>query len=324
MVAETTFSRLKAHAQPFSTFDVTHDIAGLRFFMVNAYLVGDPNAADRAWVLVDTGLAYSARRILNAAYKRFGENAHPLAILLTHGHFDHVGAVKELAEYWDVPVYAHRQELPYLTGREDYPPPDPTVGGGMMAYMASLYPHKAIDLGDRVQALPDDGRVPFLEHWRWIHTPGHTKGHVSFFRDQDRVLIAGDAFITTNQQSSLAVLTQYPKVHGPPTYYTYDWAMAKESVEKLAHLVPLVAATGHGMPMRGEILEQGLNHLAENFDEVAVPKQGHYVHEYDPKRPEVHSSLTTIAKEIGPAALISLGIAAGTAAAWWTARNRKK
>jgi glyoxylase-like metal-dependent hydrolase (beta-lactamase superfamily II) len=117
---------------------VTHDIAGLRFFMVNAYLVGDPNAADRAWVLVDTGLAYSARRILNAAYKRFGENAHPLAILLTHGHFDHVGAVKELAEYWDVPVYAHRQELPYLTGREDYPPPDPTVGGGMMAYMASL------------------------------------------------------------------------------------------------------------------------------------------------------------------------------------------
>ena len=74
MVAETTFSRLKAHAQPFSLFDVTDDIVGLRIFMVNAYFVGDPNAADRAWVLVDTGLPYSTRRILNAAHKRFGED----------------------------------------------------------------------------------------------------------------------------------------------------------------------------------------------------------------------------------------------------------
>ena len=292
MVAETTISRLKAYAQPVSLFPVTDDIAGLRIFMVNAYFVGDPNAEDHAWVLVDTGLPYSTRRILTAAHKRFGEDKPPLAIVLTHGHFDHVGAVKELAEYWDVPVYAHPLEMPYLTGQEDYPPPDPTVGGGMMAYMASLYPSKGIDLGDRVKPLPEDGLVPFLEHWRWIHTPGHTKGHISLFRDHDRVVIAGDAFITTNQQSSLSVLTQYPVIHGPPTYYTSDWAMAKESVEKLAHLVPLVAATGHGMPMRGESLEQDLCKLAENFDQMAVPRQGHYVHEYDSKRPEMRSPLT--------------------------------
>lgn len=324
MVAETTISRLKAHAQPVSLFRVTDDIAGLRIFVVNTYFIGDPGTADRAWVLVDTGLPYSARRILNTARKRFGENAHPLAIVLTHGHFDHVGAVKELAEYWDVPVYAHEQEMPYLTGRENYPPPDPTVGGGMMAYMASLYPHKGINLGDRIKPLPEDGRVPFLEHWRWIHTPGHTKGHVSLFRDVDRVLIAGDAITTTNQQSSLSVLTQYPVIQGPPTYYTPDWAMAKESVEKLAHLVPLVAATGHGMPMRGEKLEEDLRHLAEDFDRMAVPRQGHYVHEYDPRRPETHSALATMAKEAGPKALIGLGLAAGALAAWWSTRSRRR
>ena len=324
MVAETTISRLKAHAQPVNLFPVADDIAGLRIFAVNAYFIGDPEADDRAWVLVDTGLPYSARRILSAAHKRFGEDKPPLAIVLTHGHFDHVGAVKELADYWNVPVYAHPLEMPYLTGQEDYPPPDPTVGGGMMAYMASLYPRKGIDLGDRVRPLPEGGLVPFLEHWRWIHTPGHTKGHISLFRDHDRVVIAGDAFTTTNQESSFAVLTQYPVLHGPPTYYTSDWAMAKESVEKLAHLVPLVAGTGHGMPMRGERLEQNLRNLAENFDKMAVPKQGRYVHEYDPKRPEVHSAMTTMARQAGPKVLIGLGLAAGAVAAWWSTRSRRR
>jgi glyoxylase-like metal-dependent hydrolase (beta-lactamase superfamily II) len=42
--------------------------------------------------------------------------------VLTHGHFDHVGSVIELADYWNVPVYAHKLELPYLVGQMDYPP----------------------------------------------------------------------------------------------------------------------------------------------------------------------------------------------------------
>src|SRR3954469_18140210 len=74
------------------------------FSIVNAYLVG---AGDGSWVLVDAALSYSAPKIRRVAAHHFGRNNRPTAILLTHGHFDHVGAVKQLANTWDVPVYAH-------------------------------------------------------------------------------------------------------------------------------------------------------------------------------------------------------------------------
>ena len=109
----------------------------------------------------------------------------PEAIILTHGHFDHVGSLERLLQLWDVPVYAHTLELPYLTGRSSYPPPDPLVGGGAMAWSSKLYPRGPIDLDGRAQALPDDHTVPGLPGWRWIHTPGHSPGHVSLVRESD-------------------------------------------------------------------------------------------------------------------------------------------
>jgi glyoxylase-like metal-dependent hydrolase (beta-lactamase superfamily II) len=196
---------------------------------------------------------------------------------MTHGHFDHVGALRELAEAWDVPIWAHELELPYLTGLSSYPPPDPTVGGGAMAALSFLYPRGPIDLGERVRALPADGTVPGMPGWRWIHTPGHTAGHVSFFRDEDRTLIAGDAFVTTKQESAIAVLTQRPVVSRPPAYYTPDWEAARRSVERLDALKPEVAATGHGVPLRGESMRRALDSLAENFRRSAVPEHGRYV-----------------------------------------------
>ena len=252
---------------------VAPGVVFLRLFMVNVYFVKD----DGGWVLVDAGLPLSAGRILAAARARFGPNAGPRAIVLTHGHFDHVGALRNLAETWDVPVYAHPLELPYLSGRSSYPPPDPSVGGGLMAYLSFLFPRGPVDLGNRLRPLPPDGSLPFLPEWRWLHTPGHTPGHVSLFRERDRTLIAGDACITVRQESATAVVLQRQVLHGPPAYYTQDWEQAQASVRQLANLRPALLAPGHGFPLGGERLFRQLSALTRDFRDLAVPPKGRYV-----------------------------------------------
>ncbi|MES1244130.1 MAG: MBL fold metallo-hydrolase [Acidobacteriota bacterium] len=260
-----------------TTVELAPDVQCLVLSVVNTYLVGPPGAGDRGWALVDTGFGRSSAEIVAAAGKRFGRGSRPAAILLTHGHFDHVGSAGRLADLWDAPVYAHTLELPYLTGRSDYPPPDPTVGGGVMAAVASrMFPRRGTDLGDRVGPLPEDGSVPGLPGWRWIHTPGHTHGHVSFFRDEDRILLVGDAFVTVRQESASAVLTRKQEVSRPPAYFTSDWIAAERSIQELACLEPAVAGTGHGVPMRGEALRLELEALARNFQEL-MPRKGRYV-----------------------------------------------
>jgi glyoxylase-like metal-dependent hydrolase (beta-lactamase superfamily II) len=251
---------------------VATEVVWLPLSIVNVYFIG----TQERWVLVDAGLTTSTDTILKTA-KEFFADAPPEAIFLTHGHFDHVGALKALLGTWDVSIYAHRLELPYLTGRSDYPPPDPSVGGGLVARLSGLFSNKAIDLGTRVKVLPEDGSVPFLSEWRSLHTPGHSPGHVSFFRETDKTLIAGDAFITTKQEALLEALTKPLEIHGPPMYFTPDWISAEQSVKQLAALSPELALTGHGKPMHGELLRQELSVLAKNFNALAVPEQGRYV-----------------------------------------------
>ena len=64
-----------------------------------------------------------------------------------------------------------------------------------VATLSRFFPRRPIDLGDAILPLPDDGSIPGIGEWRWIHTPGHSPGHVSLFRDYDRALVAGDAFV---------------------------------------------------------------------------------------------------------------------------------
>ena len=244
--------------------------------IVNTCFVGMPDQPDN-WVLIDAGMPQSEEKIITEAQARFGENARPRAIILTHGHFDHVGAVVELASHWDVPVYAHELELPFLTGIQKYPEPDPSVEGGLVAKLSGFFPDEPVNLQGRIQTLPADGTVPEMPGWRWIHTPGHTVGHVSFFRESDGALIAGDAFITVRQDALLKVLFQEKEVNGPPRYYTTDWNASRESVRKLAALKPSVAITGHGLPMKGKELTEGLERLANDFDSIAIPDHGKYV-----------------------------------------------
>jgi glyoxylase-like metal-dependent hydrolase (beta-lactamase superfamily II) len=260
-----------------STQQVTHDILLLKFTLVNLYIIGEPKGKDSKWILVDTGLAHSSKAILEEVERLYGENCPPQAIILTHGHFDHVGSVIELSDQWNVPVYAHSLELPYLTGRKDYPPADPTVGEGLIAGMSSIFPNEGINLEHRIHPLPQDGSIPNMPEWQWIHTPGHTPGHISLFRKSDGILVAGDAITTVKQESLLSVLTQKQELNGPPAYFTTDWNKAEESVRTLRQLKPTLAITSHGAPMRGEELKAALEDLSANFHEKAVPEQGRYV-----------------------------------------------
>jgi glyoxylase-like metal-dependent hydrolase (beta-lactamase superfamily II) len=252
-----------------SVSQLAPDIGYRRLAMVNVVLVGRPAAP--GWVLIDAGLPGTAGFIRRAAQDRFGASP-PAAIVLTHGHFDHVGALQTLADEWDVPIYAHPRESPFLSGRQSYAPPDPTAGGGVMSWLAPLYPRGPIDVSARLRPLPADGSVPHMPGWRWLHTPGHAPGHVSFWRESDRSLIAGDAFITTAQESAYAVATQEPELHGPPRYFTPDWGAAAKSVRELAALEPERVVTGHGRAMAGAAMREALHRLADGFEEVAPPR----------------------------------------------------
>lgn len=245
--------------------------------IVNIVMVGDASR----WVLIDAGMPKSGTEIRSVAEKRFGKGSKPAAIILTHGHFDHVGGLVELIKEWKVPVYAHPLEFPYLIGQLSYPEPDTTVEGGVLAKISSIYPHEPINIQGAVQPLPADGHAPLMMGWRWLHTPGHSPGHVSLFRESDSTLISGDAFITVKQDTFYKVLVQKTEIQGPPRYLTTDWQVAWDSVKKLEALKPQLAVTGHGSAMEGEELSAGLQKLVQEFDKIAIPDHGRYVRSRD-------------------------------------------
>jgi glyoxylase-like metal-dependent hydrolase (beta-lactamase superfamily II) len=260
-----------------TAFMVAPGVWGRKDTFVNFYMIADDRYDE--WVLIDAGLKWSAPKIKSMARELFGIDSKPKAIILTHGHFDHVGALEQLVKEWNVPVYAHAMEIPYLTGKSKYPPTDPSVGGGLMAAMSFMYPTGPIDISEHIQKLPANGSVPGLRDWMWIETPGHSPGHISLFRERDRVMIAGDAFVTTKAESAFYALTSKEELSGPPKYFTCDWASAKFSLYKLVEFNPEIVATGHGKPMQGAEMRAELESLAVHFDELATPKQGRYVNE---------------------------------------------
>ncbi|MEO8584362.1 MAG: MBL fold metallo-hydrolase, partial [Flavitalea sp.] len=146
---------------------VAQGVWRIKDVFVNMYLIHNPQ--DNTWVLLDTGLKTSASKIKRVAEELFWPETAPKAIILTHAHFDHTGSLKKLAEEWNVPIYAHLLEKPYLTGISAYPPPDPSVGGGLVTLLSFTYPKGPINVSDRFVQLPADGKVPFLPGWKYYH-----------------------------------------------------------------------------------------------------------------------------------------------------------
>jgi glyoxylase-like metal-dependent hydrolase (beta-lactamase superfamily II) len=290
--------------------ELTPSLTCLRFTIANVYLVGSPGGP---WVLVDAGTPQYAARIRSAAEQRFGPHAPPVAILLTHGHFDHAGSALELAAAWDAPIYAHRLERPYLAGKSAYPPKDPTAGGAM-AFLSRFFPSGTVNLGGRLRDLPEDGEVPGLPGWDWHYTPGHAPGHVVFSNRSESILLAGDTCVTMDLDSAIGILTLEPRISRPPAPFTYDWEQAHRSVELLADLRPAVLGCGHGRPMAGGEVASGLADLARNF-----PKPRHGRYSIEPARadatgitfvpPPAPDLLPKVAAAVGLSALALAAIA---------------
>jgi glyoxylase-like metal-dependent hydrolase (beta-lactamase superfamily II) len=189
------------------------------FFPVRVWLVAESDGV----TLVDAGFSVMAKSILKAVDQL---HAGPLQrILLTHGHGDHVGALEAVRARWPVPVYAHRIEFPYMHGDLAYPRRRKAVAS-VARNVAQPLPETGSGALERI-----GGLAPFL-------TPGHSPGHVVYYHEQDRVLLAGDLFTSKNGH-----------IRRPMAVFTADMAEAIRSSAIVRDLNPQRLEVAHGTPV---------------------------------------------------------------------------
>jgi len=190
---------------------------------INVYLVGD--------VLIDAATRQGEKRILRQISGRT-VSAHAL----THAHPDHQGASHAICEQLGIPLWCGQGDVPAME----------TPGGisnsqapGWLNRLQARYwtgpPHpvaRALREGDEVAG------------FTVLETPGHSRGHVAYWRESDRVLILGDVLNNIN------VMTGVPGLHEPPRVFTPDPERNRESARRLAALEPALTCFGHGAPLR--------------------------------------------------------------------------
>ncbi len=266
-------TRLPKTSVPRSPVEIASDVyfleAGRGVMRSNVYFV----RAGSSWVLIDAASAGCASAIRGAAASIFGAYSAASAILLTHCHPDHEGSASELASGWRCPVYAHPEEIPIanseVTAILEYANPLdrwlilPTLRLLGRTRMEAVIERSS--LKDVIRPLDPQSPMPGLPDWELVPAPGHTPGHVAFFRPRDRVLITGDALMTRDLNSLRGLLSARPQVSGPPWYTTWDWTLAKRSAVTLAGLRPLVVAGGHGLPMSGAEAARSARALVARF-----------------------------------------------------------
>jgi hydroxyacylglutathione hydrolase len=198
---------------------------------VNAYLLGD--------VLVDTGLRTSAKKLEQAL------SGHTVkAIALTHAHGDHGGSARKLADQLGLPVWVGARdreatETGKVVAKPPYNKPPLNTIAGLMGNFPAVPVARELHEGDELTA-----------GFTVLDTPGHSPGHVSYWRESDGVLICGDVFL------NMHLLTTVPGLRQPPSPLSVDPALNRESERKLARLEPSVAGFGHGPVIEGDAAAQ--------------------------------------------------------------------
>jgi hydroxyacylglutathione hydrolase len=190
---------------------------------INVYLVGD--------VLIDAATRQGERRIMRQIA------GHPVsAHALTHAHPDHQGASHAICERLQIPLWCGQDDVPAM---ETPGAISSSQAPGWLNWLQQRFwtgpPHpvaRALVEGDQVAG------------FTVLETPGHSRGHLAYWRASDRVLILGDVLNNMN------VRTGRPGLHEPPTIFTADPARNRRSIRRLAELRPQLALFGHGPPLR--------------------------------------------------------------------------
>jgi hydroxyacylglutathione hydrolase len=190
---------------------------------INVFLLED--------VLVDAASRHAGRRILRQLRGRT-VTAHAL----THAHPDHQGASKEICEALSIPFWvgerdADAAENPDLIRERQ---PDHPV--------ARFYDRIFRGPGRRVDRILHESDE--VAGFKVLDSPGHSAGHVSYWRESDRVLVLGDVL------NNMDVITAVPGLHEPKPFLTPDPAENRRSIRKLAALEPALVLFGHGAPLR--------------------------------------------------------------------------
>ena len=190
---------------------------------INVYVIGD--------VLIDAATRQGEKRIMRQIDGRT-INAHAL----THAHPDHQGASHAVCEKLGVPLWCGQGDVPAMETPGAIK--NSQAPGWLNALQARYWtgpPHpvaRALSEGDEVAG------------FTVLETPGHSSGHVAYWRESDRTLILGDVLNNMN------VMTGIPGLHEPPKLFTPDPARNRESARRLAELRPALVCFGHGAPLR--------------------------------------------------------------------------
>ena len=200
-------------------------VPGRPSFAFNVYVAGG--------VIVDAATRHGARRILRAV------DAGGVAVTahaVTHGHCDHQGSSAALVAKLSVPFWGPAGEVAALESGAVGPlGPDNVVTRWQLKNWAGPAVH--VDRPLREGDALDAGFVV-------LETPGHSPGHLSFWREEDRVLIAGDVLFGRHP------LTGATGLHEPPERFTIDPARNRAAIRRLAALRPALTVFGHGRPWR--------------------------------------------------------------------------